>query len=291
LADSSRRAGIDAIELFLSAPHGGILMAQELSYRAEVAVGYDLAFGSISGQFIPCLLRAARASPNHRVLDVATGTGVAVEAAVEAVGPSGAVVATDLSPAMLEKAQARIGAMPNVSFAVEDGQSLTFPDEQFDAVLCAMGLMLFPDPARGLSEFRRVLRVNGWAAVSVNTVPEWAFLSRVLAIIGRHAPEHAAIGARYFSLGNAGLRLLFRDAGFRDIETFTETRRYPFSSFTTYFKSVEDGQGQAGQAYATLPRATQRLVREDARRQLERDALTGGPVEVEVEILFGCGRR
>jgi ubiquinone/menaquinone biosynthesis C-methylase UbiE len=105
--------------------------------------------------------------PRHRVLDVATGTGVAAEAAIEAVGRSGAVVATDLSPAMLEKARGRLSEKLNVSLAVEDGQSLTFPDQQFDAVLCAMGLMLFPDPARGLSEFRCVVREGRWAAVSV----------------------------------------------------------------------------------------------------------------------------
>ena len=85
------------------------------------AAGYDRGFGSIAGQFIPGLLRAARVSPNHQVLDVATGTGVAAEAAVEAVGPSGTVVATDLSPAMLERARERVRQMSNVSFAVEDG--------------------------------------------------------------------------------------------------------------------------------------------------------------------------
>lgn len=256
------------------------------------AAGYDRGFGSISGQFIPGLLRAARVGPGHRVLDVATGTAAAAEAAVHAIGPSGALIATDLSPAMLERARERLGAMPNVSIAIEDGQSLTFPDEQFDAVLCAMGLMLFPDPARGLAEFHRVLRDGGWAAVSVNTVPERAFATRVDAIIGRHAPERAATGACYFSLGNAALlSSLFKAAGFRDIETFTEARRYPFSSFASYFKPIEEGQGPTGQAYATLPTEIQQRVREDARRQLEGDAAAGGPVEVEVELLFGCGRR
>jgi SAM-dependent methyltransferase len=226
------------------------------------------------------------------VLDIATGTGVAAEAAAEAVGPSGAVVATDLSPAMLERARGRLSEKQNVSLAVEDGQSLSFPDKQFDAVLRAMGLMLFPDPACGLSEFRRVLREGRWAAVSVNTVPERAFATRVDAIIGRHSPERAAIGARYFSLGDAGLlRSLFTAAGFRDIEIFAEARRYPFSSFEAYFKPIEDGQGPTGQAYVALPTEIQRLVREDTRRQLEGNAASGGPVEVEVELLFGCGRR
>ena len=106
-----------------------------------------------------------------RVLDIATGTGLAAEAAAAAVGPSGHVVAADISPAMLERARERLGGLPNVAFAVEDGQALTFPDGSFDAVLCNMGLMYFPDPARGLSEFHRVLRPGGRAAVSVTTTP------------------------------------------------------------------------------------------------------------------------
>jgi hypothetical protein len=135
------------------------------------------------------------------------------------------------------------------------------------------------------------LREGGWAAVSVNTVPERAFATRVDAIIGRHAPERAATGARYFCLGNAGLlRSLFTAAGFREIETFTEARRYPFSSFAAYFKPIEDGQGPTGQAYVALPTEIQQLVREDARRQLEGNTAIGGPVEMEVELLFGCGR-
>ena len=167
------------------------------------AAGYDRGFGSISGQFIPALLRAAHVEPGDKLLDVATGTGLAAEAAVEAIGPSGSLVATDLSPTMLERARERLSLMPNVSFSVEDGQSLSFPDSEFDAVLCAMGLMLFPSPSRGVSEFRRVLREDGWAAVSVATVPERSFHTRVDAIIAKHVPDHTETSARYFSLGSS----------------------------------------------------------------------------------------
>src|SRR5688500_18408669 len=119
-------------------------------------------------QFVPLLLRAARLAPGMRVLDIATGTGSAAEAAAEPVGPSGHVVAADISPAMVGRARARLGARDDLSFAVEDGQALTFADRFFDAVLCNMGLMYFPDPARGLAEFGRVLRPGGRLAVSVN---------------------------------------------------------------------------------------------------------------------------
>jgi ubiquinone/menaquinone biosynthesis C-methylase UbiE len=256
------------------------------------ADGYDRGFGSVSGQFVPALLRAARVSPGQAVLDIATGTGAAAEAAAAAVGPSGRVVATDLSAAMLEKARVRLGALPNVSFAREDGQALTFADSEFDAVLCAMGLMLFPDPGRGLSEFHRVLRRSGWAAVSVNTTPERAFATRIDAVIAGHVPELAATADRYFSLRDARrLRSLFEVAGFKDMETTTEVRHFPFGSFAEYFSPVEAGEGPTGQAFIALPADIRRTVREEVRRQLEGDANRRAPIQVEVELLFGCGRK
>ncbi|MFC7540758.1 class I SAM-dependent methyltransferase [Siccirubricoccus deserti] len=172
----------------------------ELQFRETAAAGYDSAVGLMTRQLIPPLLRVARLAPGMRVLDTATGTGIAAEAAAEAIGPSGHVIATDISSAMVERARARLGSLPNVSFAVEDGQRLTLPDRSVDAVLCNMGLMYFPDPARGLSEFRRVLRPGGRAAASVNTTPERSLISRVLVIIGRHVASKAAKAGRFFSL-------------------------------------------------------------------------------------------
>lgn len=261
-------------------------------FGAASAGGYDRGFGQVSREFVPALLRAARLAPGHRVLDVATGTGIAAEAAAAVVGPSGHVVASDLFPAMLDKARERLGDLPNVSFVLEDGQALTGEEESFDAVLCAMGLMLLPDPALGLAGFRRVLRPGGWAAASVNTVPERAFATRVDAVIARHAPDRAGPAARYFSLGDAGrLRSLFESAGFAGVETFTEARRYPFPSFDAYFAPIEEGQGPTGNAFSTLPAARRDLVRDEVRRQIEKGAPPGGAVEVEVELLFACGRR
>src|SRR5262249_58847452 len=97
-----------------------------------------------------------------RVLDMVGGRGLAPEAALSAVGPTGHVTAADVSPAMAEKARKRLGEARNASVLVEDAQALSFSDETFDAVVCNLGLMFFPEPARGLSEFRRVLFPGGW---------------------------------------------------------------------------------------------------------------------------------
>jgi ubiquinone/menaquinone biosynthesis C-methylase UbiE len=256
------------------------------------AGAYDRVFGRVPRDFAPALLRMARLAPGMRVLDIATGTGIVAEAIAATVGPSGHVVAADISLPMLEGAKRRLGGNPNVIFAVEDGQALSFPDGHFDAVVCSLGLMLFPDPARGVAEFRRVLRPGGRAAVSAETTPERSFTTRTNAAIGRQVPERAEAAARYHSLGDAPrLRALFEAAGFTEVETSTEMRRYPFPSFDAYFGLMERGGAPTGLEYAALPEEVRQAVREDVRRGLEDDANTGGPIEVPVEILFGSGRK
>jgi ubiquinone/menaquinone biosynthesis C-methylase UbiE len=78
-------------------------VTDELTFRAEAAAEYDRAFAHVSSHFLPFVLRAARLAPGHRVLDVATGTGISAEAALTTVGPSGSVVATDISQRWFKK--------------------------------------------------------------------------------------------------------------------------------------------------------------------------------------------
>ena len=122
----------------LHAPVGGAVSAS----------AYDRWIGRWSRLFIPSLLRAAGIATGHRVLDVATGTGEAAMAAISLVGPMGVVIGADISAAMLGAAGARLPE--SYRSVVTDGQALAFCDASFDSVLCQLGLMFFPDPARGL---------------------------------------------------------------------------------------------------------------------------------------------
>src|ERR1700726_374179 len=202
-------------------------MAEELAFEDEAAAEYDRAFAHVTAHFMPFLLRAAHLAPGMRVLDIATGTGLSAEAALAAVGPAGHVTAADVSPAMAEKARERLGKAPNASVSVEDGQALSFADCSFDVVLCNLGLMFFPDPVRGLSEFRRVLRPGGRVAVSVNTVVERSYNHQINAMIARHVPILAESVARTFALAEASkLRSLFDAAGFADFAA--DTVRHAF---------------------------------------------------------------
>ena len=264
-------------------------VAEELTYKNEAAAGYDRAFAPITTHFVPFLLRAAHIAPGMRVLDIAAGTGIAAEAALGIVGPAGHVTAADFSPAMVEKARERLARANNASVAVEDGQALSFSDQTFDAVLCSLGLMFFPDPPRGVAEFHRVLRPGGRAAVSVNTVPERSYNNRINLAIARYVPSLAEAAARVFSLGDERkLRSLFEAAAFRGVEITTEIHRFALPSFYAYFKPFKQGAGSPGQAFVSLSEDARHAVREEVRRDL---GDTGGPIEVEVEYRFGSGRR
>ncbi|MEZ4456484.1 MAG: class I SAM-dependent methyltransferase [Gemmatimonadales bacterium] len=99
------------------------------------------------------LLTLAALQPGEQVLDVAAGTGLVTFPAAEAVGPPGRVTATDLSEAMVEALRTGAAArgLANVTALRMDGEALDFASGSFDAALCALGLMYFPDPSRSLA--------------------------------------------------------------------------------------------------------------------------------------------
>jgi hypothetical protein len=102
-------------------------------------------------------------------------------------------------------------------------------------------------------------------------------------------PAKAEEYARFFAPGDeARLRSMFAGAGFVAVEIATETLRFAFPSFDSYFGGVERGEGHMGQEYTALPEAVRHAVREEMRRDV---GDTGGPIEVEVEVRFGGGRR
>ncbi|MFL5287731.1 MAG: class I SAM-dependent methyltransferase [Rhodopila sp.] len=256
------------------------------------ASGYDEIFGFASRQFVPTLLKLARIEAGDRVLDVATGTGVAAEEASDLAGPSGSVLAVDISAPMLEEARKRLAHRPNISFSVEDGQDLQVPSETVDVVVCALGLMFFPDHTKGIAEFFRVLRSGGRAAASVITSPRRSIHGRVrAAIANRIAPASSRV-RHSFALGEEQvLRELFDAGGFRQVDTLKELRVFPFKSFDAFFDPIDNGVGYIGQEWLTLPPDVRRLVREDVRRDLAEHIGQGGTFEIPFEVSFVSGRK
>jgi SAM-dependent methyltransferase len=101
--------------------------------------------------------------PGDRVLDVATGTGAVLLAALERCGTRGHVIGIDVTEAMLRRAASELEhrSVRNADVRLMDAQQLLFADESFDIVLCSFAFLSFANKARALAEFRRVLKPGG----------------------------------------------------------------------------------------------------------------------------------
>jgi ubiquinone/menaquinone biosynthesis C-methylase UbiE len=72
------------------------------------------------------------------------------------------VIAIDISPAMIERAQRRAAAYDgHLAVRVMDVQALEFADATFDTVATASTFCSVPDPVRGLRELHRCLKPGG----------------------------------------------------------------------------------------------------------------------------------
>jgi len=177
------------------------------------------------GAATEAMLDLAGVAPGARVLDVAAGAGEQTLAAARRAGPNGYVLATDISPAILEHARsaARRAGLSNVETRELDGERHDLlPAASFDAAISRVGLIYFPDQQRALAGIRHALRAGGRFAAVVYSTPEHnPFFALPVSIIRRRAQLPPPLPGQPgpFSLGGEGvLAKTLATAGFRDIE-------------------------------------------------------------------------
>jgi ubiquinone/menaquinone biosynthesis C-methylase UbiE len=131
---------------------------------------YEDVFEPLTQCWSSAAIEALAPKPQSRVLDSGAGTG---GAALELARRGHRVTAIDASLAMVERTRQRAHALGlPIEALTMDGQALAFPDASFDAAVSVLGVILFPDAPRGLSELRRVVKRGGRIALITWTAPE-----------------------------------------------------------------------------------------------------------------------
>jgi len=86
--------------------------------------------------FLETLVPQFGLDAGQNVLDVGTGTGVLIPYLVQAVGPSGSVMAIDYSENMVQVCRTKHSHHKNVNINVGNIEEDAFPAETFDAMVC-----------------------------------------------------------------------------------------------------------------------------------------------------------
>lgn len=122
--------------------------------------------------------------PGDKVLDIATGTG---NLAIPAAKLGAEVVGLDLTPELLEVARERAAAEGvAVEWVEGDAEALDYPDNAFDHVVSAFGMIFAPRHELAAAEMTRVCRPGGnlamtsWNSEGLN--------GSLFQVMGKHLP-------------------------------------------------------------------------------------------------------
>lgn len=118
--------------------------------------------------------------PGGRILEVGVGTGKNMS-----YWPRGVeITAVDLTPGMLHRAKARLGALSlRAKLELGDAQALRYPAGYFDMAVATFVFCSVPDPVLGLRELRRVLRPGGAVLLLEHVRSSIPWLGRLMDIL------------------------------------------------------------------------------------------------------------
>jgi SAM-dependent methyltransferase len=106
-------------------------------------------------------LERAQLRRGERVVDIGCGAGASSIALAERVGPSGQVLAVDVSAPMLARAAERLPPDAPIKFVLADATTYRFEPAAFDLLFSRFGVVFFAEPARAFANLRTALKPSG----------------------------------------------------------------------------------------------------------------------------------
>lgn len=182
------------------------------------ALLYDQLVGASYVAGVRRLLAQHPIPPGAAILDVGTGTGIALFEAMRQAGTTSLAVGVDIAPNMVQRAAAKAVSMGLPAlFFVADAEHLPFADGTFDVVICSSAFHWFTDRVAAAREMLRVLKPGGRLLLVAASAPcgwEWfaAMTAAAQLVTGRpdalQVPNLPAPQDLVASLAMAGFQIL-----------------------------------------------------------------------------------
>jgi len=202
---------------------------------SAIADGYDRYVAPQEADLAEEALDLVGLRAGQTFLDVAAGTG-GLSLPAARIGAS--VLATDWSPAMIERFEGHVRAegLRAAEGRVMDCHSLDLPDDGYDVVGSLFGVMLVPDQSTALREMVRVTRPGGRAVVIAYGAPsELEFLQIFLGALKAVVPEFPGLPddppPLEFQVSDPEvLRQRLAEAGLKDVQVTRTAERPAFAT-------------------------------------------------------------
>lgn len=243
------------------------------------------------------MMELADIRPGHVVLDVATGIGEPAVTAARRVGPSGHVIATDLSAEMLALGQKRVAelGLQNIDFREMDAEALDLPEKSFDIILSRLGLMFLPDPQGALGRMRRLLMPGGRLIAAVWSSPQkvpFARLPMEVAMRELQLPPPAPGMPGVFSLSDANhLERILTEADFARVQIEPMMLTLELASAEDYVRFQQAILAPFNTMLTRYPAELQAKVWQAILEAARKYTTSDGTCRMENELLLASGRR
>lgn len=262
----------------------------------EIAPGFDEFVTPSNVPIAEEALQRAGLRPEMRVLDVAAGSGAL---SIPAARAGAEVVATDISPAMIERleARARNEQLSNLEARVMDGHDLEFEDGTFDIAGSQFGVMLFPDLPQGLRELARVTKPGGRVLVVTMGAPsEVEFLGVFLEAVKSAVPGFAGLPMDppplSFQVSDPErLREELAEAGLTDIRVERANHRLEFESGAQMWNWVTASNPIGAELVADLTKEQKSKAQKALDDELRERSGGSGPAVLNNPVNIGIGTR
>jgi len=262
-----------------------------------IAAGYDEFVAPGEAPFANAGLRLAGLKSGQRFLDVAAGPG---GLSLPAARLGAKVLATDWSPAMIERFEARIRdeGLSNAEGRVMDAHDLKIEDDTFDVTGSQFGVVLVQNLPLALREMVRVTKLGGRVLlITYGSSDEFETLQLFIAALQAVVPDFEGLPddppPLDFQVADPeAMRQRLTDAGLRAVLVdTTHEERVEFGSGQQMWDWVLNSNPIAEMIVGDLTPGQQATVRQVLDRMIRERSGGHGPAVLTAPLNIGVGQK